>query len=427
MGVTGGSGAHRMATRQFRTPSLPRVIVCTDTLKEGVDLHLFCDRVLHYGVAWTSGDLEQRVGRVDRFFSRIERRLHTEDPPPAVTLQIGYPHVVASLERFQIERVIRRQKRAEALMNSPLAGVRHEDKNMVIGASAPRSEDRELDPYRPYDFPDTGRSLVMVSRSVAKKSADHYARWYEQLVEALRERGHRISPDGPTPVREATLHGDHHHELSWSFDPALGWYFLSISNPPWPDGAHGGRRRVLVGRRRQVESFVRLRVPTPEEGLDPTLIDSLLAVLGGQVPRMSTESAIGWMDAFTSLVSGEAPRLAGHQLSMVVSRGERAHSVTVSAYQGYVRIVGIIAPLSELKLRGEWGGRPTVKSVRDWALDTTNNLALGYLAVNHRDELLFGVNILHGVLSPTAQIRLVEEVAWRADVWEAALTGTDRR
>ncbi|MCA9670693.1 MAG: hypothetical protein KC503_34085 [Myxococcales bacterium] len=49
IGVTGGSGAHRSATRQFRTPSLARVIVCTDTLKEGVDLHLFCDRVLHYG------------------------------------------------------------------------------------------------------------------------------------------------------------------------------------------------------------------------------------------------------------------------------------------------------------------------------------------------------------------------------------------
>ena len=78
IGVVGGSGAHRVATRQFRTPSFPRVIVCTDILKEGVDLHLFCDRVLHYGVAWTSGDLEQRVGRVDRFFSQIERRLHSE-------------------------------------------------------------------------------------------------------------------------------------------------------------------------------------------------------------------------------------------------------------------------------------------------------------------------------------------------------------
>ena len=33
IGVVGGSGAHRVATRQFRTPSFPRVIVCTDTLE----------------------------------------------------------------------------------------------------------------------------------------------------------------------------------------------------------------------------------------------------------------------------------------------------------------------------------------------------------------------------------------------------------
>src|SRR5690606_11672163 len=144
LGVTGGSGAHRTATRQFRTPSLPRVIVCTDTLKEGVDLHLFCDRVLHYGVAWTSGDLEQRVGRVDRFFSQIERRLSAEGAPPDVELHVGYPHVVSSLERGQVERVIERQRRAELLMDSPLAGTSKEERDLVVGAQAPRSEQRAL-------------------------------------------------------------------------------------------------------------------------------------------------------------------------------------------------------------------------------------------------------------------------------------------
>ena len=87
------------------------MIVCTDTLKEGVDLHLFCDHVLHYGVAWTSGDMEQRVGRVDRYFSQIERRLSREGPPPDVQLHVGYPHVVASLERGQVERVVERQRK----------------------------------------------------------------------------------------------------------------------------------------------------------------------------------------------------------------------------------------------------------------------------------------------------------------------------
>jgi hypothetical protein len=63
----------------------------------------------------------------------------------------------------------------------------------------------------------------------------------------------------------------------------------------------------------------------------------------------------------------------------------------------------------------------------DRALDITNELALGYLDVHERDGLVFGNHVLHGELSENARRRLVEEVAWRADAWEAALTGVDRR
>lgn len=67
VGMKGGD-INKTALSQFKTPGHPAVIVCTDILKEGEDLHLFCDDVMHYGIAWTSGDLEQRVGRVDRYF-----------------------------------------------------------------------------------------------------------------------------------------------------------------------------------------------------------------------------------------------------------------------------------------------------------------------------------------------------------------------
>ena len=60
-------------------------------------------------------------------------------------------------------------------------------------------------------------------------------------------------------------------------------------------------------------------------------------------------------------------------------------------------------------------------------MDTTNDLALGYLDVHNRDGLVFGNHVLHGELSEYARRRLIEEVAWRADAWEAALTGADRR
>ncbi len=52
--------------RQFRMPGYPFVLVTTDLLQEGEDLHTFCSAVHHYGIAWTPSSMEQRVGRIDR-------------------------------------------------------------------------------------------------------------------------------------------------------------------------------------------------------------------------------------------------------------------------------------------------------------------------------------------------------------------------
>ena len=299
IGVVGGSGAHRVATRQFRTPSLPRVIVCTDTLKEGVDLHLFCDQVLHYGVAWTSGDLEQRVGRVDRFFSQIERRLHSEGAPPDVELHVGYPHVVASLERGQIERVIERQKRAELLMDSPLAGTQRESREMVVGTSRPCEAVRELEPYacRRNQYPRKGRQVVIVSERDARKSTDHYCSWYDQLTKVLKEFGWEISPKDRTPVRVVTLHGKaEDHELAWRFDAALGRYFIALSVVPKRSIAapNASLQRSPVGRSRREEPFLGLLVPTPNEGVDSRLFSCLAAALEGESPRPDANAATHW-------------------------------------------------------------------------------------------------------------------------------------
>ena len=430
MGVTGGSGAPSSATRQFRTPSLPRVIVCTDTLKEGVDLHLFCDRVIHYGVAWTSGDLEQRVGRVDRFFSQIERRLHGEGAPPDVQLEVGYPHIVASLERSQVDRVIERQKQAEMLMDSPLAGAHHEDKDMIVGSRAPRVQERTLEPYRPKHFSDKGRSVVVVSEASARASADHYARWYVRLTKELQQKGWSISPDDATPVRVVTVSGkSQQHELGWSFDAALGRYLLTLSRPTLDASApfSGGKRRRLVGRGRQVESFLRLLVPTPQEGEDVNSIDRFVAALNGESPRIDTNAPALWEEPLALVGTGNVEWLADHKAQVVVPRGDRSHRVTLYAYQDGVRVVGVVAPLNELEYRRSWGGEPTAEHVRDWALTITNDLSLGYLDVHARDGLVFGIHVLHGELTMQARRQLVEEVAWRADAWEASLTGEDRR
>lgn len=108
-GISGGSQGRDTAVRQFNTPFFPDIIVCTDVLKEGVDMHLFCDEVWHYGVAWTPGDLEQRTGRIDRYFSLVHRRLQHEDSAglePETRLNIAYPYVPNTIDEHQLFRVI---------------------------------------------------------------------------------------------------------------------------------------------------------------------------------------------------------------------------------------------------------------------------------------------------------------------------------
>jgi len=104
------------AVRQFRTPTYPLVLVSTDLLQQGEDLHTFCDEVHHYGIAWMPSALEQRTGRIDRVNSLAERRLSAvgaalgEDgrPWPEDRLQVLYPFVSGTYEQLQVRRVLKR-------------------------------------------------------------------------------------------------------------------------------------------------------------------------------------------------------------------------------------------------------------------------------------------------------------------------------
>ncbi len=123
VGGMSGKANHRMI-RQFRMPGYPLILISTDVLQEGEDLHTFCSAVHHYGLSWTSSATEQRVGRIDRVRSQTDRRLTASEAAPTgeELLQVYFPHLQETVEVLQVRRVLERLNRFLELMHVDLGG-----------------------------------------------------------------------------------------------------------------------------------------------------------------------------------------------------------------------------------------------------------------------------------------------------------------
>ena len=431
-GVVGGSGAHRTAIRQFRTPSLPRVIVCTDTLKEGVDLHLFCDRVIHYGVAWTSGDLEQRVGRVDRYFSQIERRLRTEGSPPDVRLDVKYPYILTSLEYGQVKRVIERQRKVERLLHSPVAVSQTEDKEIVVGRSVTREPSGKISTYGRTEnhFPAKRRKLSILSKQRACNVERHYQRWYKKFLRSTSNIGWRAEETEISNIPVRLSRGLTECCLNWGYDTSLRRYIitLSFSSRYTAHSSLGGKYKRLIGREyREPQSFIRLLVPTPQEGTDEELISHVVDLLEGRYPLTSDRASEFWVPALKKFSISQLEWESKSKVNTLVStQRNRKQKITIQVYQGGIHLTSLISPIQDLEPRSDWGEEPSSDDVREWAMLTSNGLTLGYVELDNTDNLIFGAHVLHGQLAEDAGEQLIGEVSSRADAWEASLTGVDR-
>ncbi len=122
--VGGMSGqVNQTLVRQFRMPGYPHILITTDLLQEGEDLHTFCSSVYHYGISWTPSSMEQRIGRIDRVRSQTDRRLCALKQGPLKgedMLQVYYPHLEDTVEVFQVQRVLERMNIFLRLMHAGL-------------------------------------------------------------------------------------------------------------------------------------------------------------------------------------------------------------------------------------------------------------------------------------------------------------------
>ncbi len=112
----GSSGHRQHLILGFNSPFYPNTLVATSVFQEGVNLHLQCRRVHHYGIAWTPGDNEQRVGRVDRLFGKVNSLLE-EFGPQGVSLDINYPYLANTFDEDQVGSFVERKHAVEEKMD----------------------------------------------------------------------------------------------------------------------------------------------------------------------------------------------------------------------------------------------------------------------------------------------------------------------
>ena len=106
--ATGQDDINReMLAAQFRMPGYPYVLVTTDILREGEDLHTYCQNVYHYGIAWNPSDMEQRTGRIDRINSLSYRKLNQENQLNFNNkVHVFYPYMPQSVEVNQVVKLL---------------------------------------------------------------------------------------------------------------------------------------------------------------------------------------------------------------------------------------------------------------------------------------------------------------------------------
>jgi hypothetical protein len=133
--VGGMSGqVNHTLVKQFRMPGYPLVLVTTDLLQEGEDLHTFCSEVHHYGISWTPSAMEQRIGRIDRVLSRTDRHLSRLARPldGEDMLQVYFPHLEDTVEVLQVQRVLERMNIFLRLMHEGLGQAEVEQRRVDI-------------------------------------------------------------------------------------------------------------------------------------------------------------------------------------------------------------------------------------------------------------------------------------------------------
>jgi hypothetical protein len=102
--INGGTSSEtrRRLMLTFNSPFFPEILVTSNVMAEGVDLHRFCRIVIHHDLDWNPSTLEQRTGRLDRIGAKVERCRESID--------VFLPYVSATQDEKMFRVVMDRER-----------------------------------------------------------------------------------------------------------------------------------------------------------------------------------------------------------------------------------------------------------------------------------------------------------------------------
>lgn len=445
VGISGGSNVNETAIRQFKTPSYPQIIVCTDVLKEGEDLHVFCDQVVHYGVAWTSGDLEQRIGRVDRYFSKIERRLCATDDSEAVKLNVLYPYLEDTLEKQQIELVLGRVRMAEKILDNFEFTSTLEGKEVYLDHDS-RSQNlpKPLQSTSIHPFADVSGHLKGAGSRVVHTGRDYAQNLAQTLGSGLCraiDQGRLVQCDLSDQRRfEFSLEQDNgeraHFSAEWQFVHEYLGYALRIKEPRTKEDLNEENFSFAYERQAENQRYqlyrthkvILSRTPTIDEAA--ISIEQVLSYLSRDHVSIETDrsrlSAIQKkMEAIEELERFSWDRDKPHKSRLEFQFSFTHQTASLYVYRNMILVVSPVARIHDLDDNRFGNPDERRERVMDWVLDENKNLSLGFLHLNQDGELNLCERLFTDNVADKDFKIIVKALVHRADVYEAYLTGMD--
>jgi len=447
VGITGQTKINETALRQFKTPFYPQILVCTDVMKEGEDLHLFCDKVVHYGVAWTSGDLEQRVGRVDRYFSQIERRLYENADRSDTNLLIQYPFIGGTLEQWQISRVRQRVKDTERILDNLDSNDVDEKKDMIYNDSTVErdfcvssTKKGGISISEPDFHNIVGADIVRIKKETSISEIRKYKTFASRISRIVERNGgvvgrkDNIAEFKPFDI-EITTHKDERLKftIDWIFihDIALyGLKFLQEVNPDtvWAESFSYPFEKDQVHDKIRYYKTNKLVFPNNlnTDAMIGTLNNALMFLKQPKIfPETDPKRLKTWEKIFlknSTLQEYEWEK--DHKVNLKFNIRDRNQTASLYLYRYMILIVSKIADMdmidpSHLDVIGD-----TRECFKEWCLERNRSHSLGFLHMNQKKELVYCERLMNLNIENILNEILIS-VALRADMYEALLTGQD--